>query len=288
MTKNFRIIPRLDIKGPNVVKGIKMEGLRVVGRPELFAAKYYQDFADELVYIDTVASLYGRNSLSEIIHRAAEQIFIPLTVGGGIRTIEDIRNILRVGADKVAINTALFSNPELIKEASESFGAQCIVVSIQARKVYGTDKYECLTDNARENTGVDVFEWVERVVELGAGEILLTSVDRDGTGTGFDQELVRRVSEFAPIPVIASGGAGNLQHIENIATEGKADAVCIGSMLHYDLLHYMEENGLYTEEGNIDFLKKKRGDSQARKTIQPTSIQNIKKYLLEREISVRL
>ena len=155
MSKNIRIIPRMDIKGPNVVKGVHLEGLRVVGRPELFAPKYYQDGADELLYIDCVASLYGRNSLDEIIRRAAEKIFIPLTVGGGVRTVDDVRRLLRAGADKVAINTAAIKNPQLIEESVKAFGSQCIVISIQAGRV-NNEKYECLTDYGREKTGIDV------------------------------------------------------------------------------------------------------------------------------------
>ena len=173
---NIRIIPRLDVKGPNLVKGVHLEGLRVLGKPEEFASKYYLEGADELIYIDVVASLYGRKNLLEIVERAAQQIFIPLTAGGGIRTFDDIKNLLRAGADKVAINTAGIRNPRFIKEAAQSFGSQCIVVSIEA-KSRENGRYEAFTDNGREKTGKDVFEWAKEAVDLGAGEILVTSID---------------------------------------------------------------------------------------------------------------
>jgi len=186
--RSFRIIPRLDIKGPNLVKGIHLEGLRVLGKPEDFAFQYYLDGADELLYMDVVASLYGRNNLLEIVRATAEKIFIPLTVGGGIRSIEDIRNLLRAGADKVAINTAAINNPDLIKEAAKTFGSQCIVVSIEAKKKEG-GAYEAYTDNGREMTGVEVLSWAKRAVDLGAGEILVTSID-------IDDDLDFRIAEY--------------------------------------------------------------------------------------------
>jgi len=188
---SIRIIPRLDIKGPNLVKGIHLEGLRVLGRPEEFAKYYYEQGADELMYQDVVASLYGRNSLQEIINRTAKAIFIPLTVGGGIRTIEDIRNVLRAGADKVAINTAAIKNPEFIKQAAINYGSSTIVIAIEAIKHKNGD-YFAYTDNGREYTGKEVVEWAKRVEELGAGEIVLTSVDREGTGEGFDLDLLKK------------------------------------------------------------------------------------------------
>lgn len=176
---NLRIIPRLDIKGPNLIKGIHLEGLRVMGDPQEFAIRYYEAGADELVYMDIVASLYGRNNLSDIIRRTADQVFIPITVGGGIRSVDDARHILRSGADKVAINTAAIARPELVTEVARRFGSQAMVLSIEAKQV-GPGKWEAYTDNGRERTGLDVIEWVKRGVELGAGEVLLTSVDREG------------------------------------------------------------------------------------------------------------
>ena len=230
---NLRIIPRLDIKGPNLIKGVQLEGLRVMGDPQEFAIRYYEAGADELVYMDIVASLYGRNNLSDIIRRAADRVFIPITVGGGIRSVDDARHILRSGADKVAINTAAVARPELITEVSRRFGSQAMVLSIEAKQV-APGKWEAYTDNGRERTGLDVLEWICRGVELGAGEILLTSVDREGTRKGFDIELVRQVSAAVPVPVIASGGMGSIEHFIEAATTGSADAVSMADVLHYN------------------------------------------------------
>jgi imidazole glycerol-phosphate synthase subunit HisF len=230
---NLRIIPRLDIKGPNLIKGIQLEGLRVLGDPQEFAIRYYEAGADELVYMDIVASLYGRNNLSDIIRRAADRVFIPITVGGGIRSVDDARHILRSGADKVAINTAAVARPELIGEVARRFGSQAMVLSIEAKQV-APGKWEAYTDNGRERTGLDVLEWTRRGVELGAGEILLTSVDREGTRKGFDIELVRQVSAAVPVPVIASGGMGSIEHFLEAATSGGADAVSMADVLHYN------------------------------------------------------
>lgn len=229
---NLRIIPRLDIKGPNLIKGIRLEGLRVIGDPQEHAIKYYEEGADELIYMDIVASLYGRNNLSDIISRAAKNVFIPITVGGGIRSVDDARHILRSGADKVAINTAAIARPELISEVASRFGSQAMVLSIEAKQV-ADSKWEAYADNGRERTGLDVLEWVCRGVELGAGEILLTAVDREGTRSGFDIELVRTVSAAVPVPVIASGGMGSLEHFVTAAEQGCADAVSMADVLHY-------------------------------------------------------
>ena len=188
---NIRIIPRLDIKGPNLVKGIHLEGLRVLGKPETFAKFYYEQGADELFFQDTVASLYGRNSLHDIITKTAREIFIPLTVGGGLRTIDDIKNVLRAGADKVSINTAAVNNPNFIEEAALRFGSSTIVVSIEAIKD-SNGSYYVYTDNGREHTGLEVVEWARKVEKLGAGELVITSVDNEGTGSGFDIELTKQ------------------------------------------------------------------------------------------------
>jgi cyclase len=230
---NIRIIPRLDIKGPNLIKGVHLEGLRVVGDPQEYALKYYEAGADELVYMDVVASLFGRNNLSDIISRAAENVFIPITVGGGIRSVDDVRHILRSGADKVAINTAAVNKPELISEVSSRFGSQAMVLSIEAKSI-STGKWEAYTDNGRERTGLDVIDWAIRGVVLGAGEILLTSIDREGTRKGFEIELVRQVSQAVSVPVIASGGMGTMEDFIAVAKDGLADAVAIADVLHYD------------------------------------------------------
>jgi cyclase len=237
----LRIIPRLDIKGGNLVKGIHLEGLRVLGEPARFARHYYEEGADELLYIDIVASLYGRNSLLDIIERTAREVFIPITVGGGLRSIDDIGNALRAGADKIAINTAAVLRPEFIREASEKFGSSTIVLSIEAIKLpNGT--YEAYTDNGREKTGLDACQWAVRGVELGAGEVLITSVDREGAGLGFDLELSRRIAESVPVPVIAGGGAASVEHVREAALCAHVQAVAIASMLHYPFVRRSNES----------------------------------------------
>ncbi len=232
MPKKIRIIARLDIKGSNVIKGIQLEGLRVVGKPEVLAPKYYLDGADEILYFDAVASLYERENLLDIVKSTAEKTFVPITAGGGVRSIDDIRNLLRAGADKVAINRAAIRNPQLIKESSQVFGTQCIVVSVEAKKI-SEDSWEAYTDNGREKTGQNVLDWIKKAESMGAGEILLTSVDKEGMKRGFDLELVERVCSMVHIPVIVSGGAGNIEHVKDAILEGP-DAVAIASILHYN------------------------------------------------------
>jgi imidazole glycerol-phosphate synthase subunit HisF len=246
--KRIRLIPRLDIKGPNLIKGIQMEGLRKLGDPNKFALKYYEEGACELIYIDTVASLYNRNNIIEIVKKTAKDIYIPLTVGGGVRSIEDIRRLLRSGADKVAINTAAIKKPDLIKEAAEVFGSQCIVVSIEAKK-NSSDKWEAYTDTGRERTGVDVLDWASKAVQLGAGELLITSVDREGTKKGFDVQLIRSVTSRVPIPVIACGGAGKPEDIVNVIIEGHADAVAAASIFHYGLFSIVDVESALRNKG---------------------------------------
>lgn len=230
--KKTRLIPRLDIKGHNLIKGIHLEGLRVIGDPQEHARRYYEQGADELLYVDVVASLYGRNSLHNIVQRAARDVFVPLTVTGGIRSVDDVRQILRSGADKIGINTAATKRPELIHEVARKFGSQCMVLSIEAKRV-GPGRWEAYTDNGREKTGMDVVQWAQRGVELGAGEILLTSIDREGTREGFDLELLAAVSRVVPVPVIASGGMGKLDDVARAVNEGAADAVAMADVLHY-------------------------------------------------------
>lgn len=280
--KLIRIIPRLDIKGPNLVKGIHLEGLRVMGKPEQLARYYYEAGADELIYMDVVASLYNRNSLHDIISRTARDISIPLTVGGGLRNIDDIKGVLRAGADKVSLNTIAINNPQIIKEVSEKFGSSTIVVAIEAiKQPDGT--YLAYTDNGREHTGVEVLGWARRAEELGAGEIMVTSVDKEGTGEGFDIELTRIISEAVSIPVIAHGGAGDVEDIGKVITEGKADAVAIASILHYEFIKGADVSFGATREGNIEFLKKKGSNSK----ITPSSLREIKSYLCEKGFDCR-
>ena len=231
--KKVRLIARLDIKGPNLIKGIHLEGLRVIGDPQEHAKKYYEQGADELIYIDIVASLYGRSKLPEIVSRTAENVFVPLTVGGGIRNIEDVRELLRAGADKVAINTAAVQRPSLINEVSRRFGSQCMVLSIEAKKQSDT-MWEVYTDSGREKTGIDVVDWAKEGVEQGAGEILLTSIDYEGSRKGFDIDLIKKITDAVNIPVIASGGMGSEEHIRFAIEEGGADAIAMADILHYE------------------------------------------------------
>lgn len=229
---NVRLIARLDIKGPNLIKGIHLEGLRVVGNPNEFATAYYAEGADELIYMDTVASLYGRNNLSEIVKKTAENVFIPITVGGGIRCVDGAKQLLRCGADKVAVNTAATKNPKLITEISRRFGSQCMVLSIEA-KLLPNGRWEVMTDNGREHTGMDVVDWARNGQEFGAGEILLTSIDREGTRKGFDLELIREVADAVTIPVIASGGMGKPDDLLPAILTSHADAIAMADLLHY-------------------------------------------------------
>ena len=228
-----RLIARLDIKGPNVIKGIHLEGLRVVGQPGNIARRYYRQGIDEIVYMDTVASLYGRNNILDVVEAAAADIFVPLTVGGGIREIDDIVAALRSGADKVAVHTAAIARPDFIREAAQSFGSQCIVLSVEA-KARGPGRWEALTDNGRQRTDVDVLDWVVEAESLGVGEILLTSVDREGTRKGFDHDLFRAVRARVGIPVIGCGGAGKADHVAEAVRDDGLDAVACASIFHYD------------------------------------------------------
>lgn len=216
-----------------MIKGIHLEGLRVMGSPNEYALRYYQQGVDELIYMDCVASLYGRNHLGDIIRAAAKDIFVPMTVGGGIRSVGDATQILRAGADKVAVNTAAVANPKLINEISRRFGSQCMVLSIEAKEV-SKDRWEVYTDNGRERTGLDVIEWVKKGVAMGAGEVLLTSVDREGTKKGFDIALVKAVTAEVSIPVIASGGMGKPEDLVDVVNMGYADAVAMADILHYN------------------------------------------------------
>jgi imidazole glycerol-phosphate synthase subunit HisF len=227
-----RVIARLDVKGPNLVKGIHLEGLRVMGDPQQFAQRYYAEGADEILYVDTVASLYGRNNILEVVRRTVAAVFVPMTVAGGLRRLEDVRDALRSGADKVAINTAAVARPELIREVSLAFGSQCMVLSVQTKKI-APDRWEAYTDNGRERSGRDALEWACQGVELGAGELLITSVDREGTQKGMDLDFLTRITARVDVPVIAGGGAGTPEHACRAITEAGADAVAIASMLHY-------------------------------------------------------
>lgn len=250
-----RIIPCLDVKDGRVVKGINFVNLRDAGDPVETAGIYSREGADELVYLDITASVEKRKAFLDVVVRTAEQVFIPLTVGGGIRTVEDIRILLKSGADKISLNTAAVEHPQLVKEGAEKFGTQCIVVAIDAKQLAtsgqrpAAKKWEVYTYGGRRPTGIDVLEWAKKAEELGAGEILLTSMDKDGTKDGYDLELTKAVSETVNIPVIASGGAGNLDHLYEGLTIGKADAVLAASIFHYGEYSIAEAKKYLSDKG---------------------------------------
>ena len=272
---NLRIIPRLDIKGPNLVKGINLERLRIIGDPQEYAEKYYLDGADEIIYIDSVASLYGRNNLSEVVDKAARKISIPLTVGGGLRTINDIKKILNSGADKVAINTEAVSNHEFIKECVKYFGSSTIVLSINYKSWpndsfkkstnltvgSSTEKnvskwrnyFQVYTENGRQQTGMDAFEWAQLGEKYGVGEVLLTSIDNEGMQRGFENELTERLSKKLTIPFIVCGGLGKMEHAKEIFERTKCNAISFASVLHYKKLKIKEIKD-YLKKNNINTI----------------------------------
>ena len=231
-----RIIPCLDVDAGRVVKGVKFLDIRDAGDPVEIAKRYNAEGADEITFLDITASSDDRDTIEHVVEKVASQVFIPLTVGGGIRSVGDIRRMLNAGADKVGINTAAVHNPEFVQEASQKVGSQCIVVSIDAKKVSSEgeqDKWEIFTHGGRKATGIDAIEWAIKMADYGAGELLLTSMDRDGTKSGFDLALTKKISESVPIPVIASGGVGNLQHLSDGVSKGRADAVLAASIFHF-------------------------------------------------------
>jgi cyclase len=243
-----RIIPCLDVTGGRVVKGVNFVNLIDAGDPVEAAIEYDRQGADEIVFLDITASSDDRDTMVDVVRRTAEKVFIPVTVGGGIRTVEDMRRMLNSGADKVSVNTAAILNPDLIRAGAERFGSQCIVLAIDARKVPGKQgKWQVFTHGGRKGTELDAVEWAKYGVSLGAGEILLTSMDADGTKDGYDCELTRAVSEGVSVPVIASGGAGTLEHLVEVLEKGKADAVLAASIFHF---------GIFTVPQTKDFLRK--------------------------------
>jgi cyclase len=249
-----RIIPCLDVENGRVVKGVQFLDIRDAGDPVEVAKRYDEQGADEITFLDITASHHGRDTTIHTVEAIAEQVFIPLTVGGGIRTVDDIRNMLNAGADKTAINSAAIYNPEFVKEAAEKFGSQCIVIAIDAKKVSGEgepNKWEIFTHGGRKPTGIDVIEWAIKMTNYGAGEVLLTSMDQDGVKKGFDIELTRAVSEAVNVPVIASGGVGSLQHLADGVTEGKADAVLAASIFHFGE-HTVEEAKKHMQAQGIE------------------------------------
>ncbi|MFN8390345.1 MAG: imidazole glycerol phosphate synthase cyclase subunit [Bdellovibrionota bacterium] len=281
-----RIIPRLDVKGDNLVKGVNMEGLRVLGKPQDFAKLYYEQGADELLLVDVVASLYGRGSILEVIRATASNMFIPLTVAGGLRTLDDITAVLRSGADKVALNSAAIRRPEILSEAVSRFGASTIVLSVEVgRNLQGG--YEALIEYGRETTGLSALDWISQAAKLGIGELLITAVHREGTGQGLDIELLKRCRELATIPIIAGGGVGTREHVLEAFEKGGADAVTLAGALHYPALRSMETNPEgYAQEGNIRYLMSAQKDTGF-KGISGFSLPELKEFLRERHVECR-
>lgn len=243
-----RVIPCLDVTEGRVVKGVEFVNLRDAGDPVEMAAIYNREGADELVFLDITASSDSRDTMIDVVRRTADQVFIPLTVGGGIRTVDDIRGLLAAGADKISINTAALARPELISEGADIFGTQCITVAIDARNT-GNQSWEVFTHGGRRSTGIDVIEWAGKVAELGAGEILLTSMDRDGTLSGYDTALLEGVSAAVNIPVIASGGAGAMEHFAEALEPGRADAVLAASLFHFGTMRIAEVKDYLHQHG---------------------------------------
>lgn len=249
-----RIIPCLDVDNGRVVKGVKFENIRDAGDPVEIARRYNEQGADEITFLDITASVDNRNTTLHTVERMASEVFIPLTVGGGVRTIDDIRNLLNAGADKVSINTAAVFHPEFVQEAAQRFGSQCIVVAIDAKKVSSqgeADRWEIFTHGGRKPTGIDAVMWAKKMEDFGAGEILLTSMDQDGMKNGFDLGVTRAISETISLPVIASGGVGNLQHLADGIIHGKADAVLAASIFHFAEFTIPEAKAFMAEQGII-------------------------------------
>lgn len=244
----IRLVGRLDIKGPNLIKGVRFEGLRVMGDPEKFALKYYEEGIDEITYIDTVASLYGRNNLLEYVKKIGKKVFIPLTVGGGIRSIEDAELFLNSGADKVALNTAALRSPKIINQIAKRFGSQSVSIMIDAKKK-SENNWEAYTLQGREKTDKDVIEWVKEIVGQGAGEIILTSVDKDGTLKGFDTNLISRVSEVCRVPLIAGGGFGKLEDLKEVIQISKKINISVGTAIHKKIFTIKEIKSFIKKNG---------------------------------------
>ena len=249
-----RIIPCLDIDKGRVVKGVKFLDIRDAGDPVEIARRYDQQGADELVFLDITASHEARDTLMDVVDRVAGEVFIPLTVGGGVRTLPDVRRLLRAGADKVAINTAAITNPDFVRAAAERYGSQCIVVALDAKNVARKNtppRWEIFTHGGRKSTGIDAIEWARKLVSLGAGEVLLTSMDKDGTKSGFDLKLTRAISDAIDVPVIASGGVGNLEDLHDGLEIGRADAVLAASIFHFGTYTIQQAKGFLAERGVV-------------------------------------
>ena len=252
MKKSFRIFPRMDIKGDKLVKTIRLEGVKVVGDPKYFAKKYYDEGADEIFLNDVVASLYGRNSLFDVIKEISKEVFIPITLAGGLRSLNDVEKALNSGADKVSINTILHSMPNLINDIEKNFGSNCMVLQIDAKKIEN-NKWEPYADCGRERTNKDLLEWVREGIDRGAGEIFLTSIDNEGTKHGFDLNLISEVSKISKVPLICSGGAGNFDHINELINSFNVDGAAFSNLLHIDKITISEIKNFLTN--NLDKIR---------------------------------
>jgi cyclase len=279
--KTNRVIARLDVKNEALVKGIHLEGLRVLGKPELFAKHYFEDGVDELLFMDVVASLYGRNGLVDLVRSTAEKIFVPLTVGGGVRNATDVRTLLHSGADKISINTAAVKSPDLVAELADTFGSSTIAITIETIKD-SAGNYMVYIDNGRESTGLNAIEWAQQIQSLGAGEIILTSVDQEGTGKGMDLDLIKMVQAKVSIPIVAHGGVGRADDMVTVFQETGVEAICAASIYHYDTINHMDNQAL-SVRGNTSFVKSGR----TKKNLLPTSVSAVKEHLRLNHIHVR-
>jgi cyclase len=248
----MRVVARIDIKGPNLVKGVHMEGLRVLGDPSSFSKYYYDEGIDEIAYIDVVASLYGRNSLVKFIEAMSQKIFVPLTVGGGIRTLEDIQEVLRAGADKVYVNTAAINSPEFISKAADKYGSSTLVVGLEISKSLSNGKYYCFTNNGREETRNEALKWAHKAARLGAGEIFVTFIDYEGTGKGIDVDFVKELLDHLSIPVVVSGGFGKHEHFKSVSNLKNLSGIALASILHYNALDSISENNHHDFDNNLE------------------------------------
>jgi imidazole glycerol-phosphate synthase subunit HisF len=272
----MRVIARIDIKGPNLVKGVHMEGLRVLGDPSSFSKYYYEEGIDEIAYIDVVASLYGRNSLFQFIEIMSQKIFVPITVGGGIRTLEDIEAVLRSGADKVYINTAAIKSPEFISIAADKYGSSTIVVGLEISKSLSNGKYYCFTNNGREETGNEALKWAQKAARLGAGEIFVTFIDYEGTGKGIDLDFVNELLNRLSIPVVVSGGFGKKEHFKSVSNLQNLSGIALASILHYNALDSIIENNSHDYDNNLEGNKSFIDSKNSFINFDKLSISNIK------------
>lgn len=279
----IRIIPRLDVKGANLVKGIHLEGLRVLGTPEVFARLYADEGADELIFIDAVASLYGRNSLLDVVAKTAQNVFIPLAVGGGIRSMDDISAALRAGADKVAINTQAINDPNFISSAAARYGSSTIVVHIDAKRNKAAS-WSAWTENGREPSHWDAVNWAKEAERRGCGEIMITSIDNEGTARGFDMELNSAIASAVSVPVIVSGGAGSPKHVSEAFMHADISAACVASILHYGVAANLESDGFaFAGAGQFKVIAEKRDFGR----VAPSTIAAIKQQLKDDSIAIR-